>query len=124
MPSSQWGKKWLTLPKGLLVLALVFLFVGFLVIHQEWHIPAGMPQYQRGYWAFFDEDFGEAFIWFKQSAEKGYDWGAYMTGYMLTYGLGTKTDLEEAQKWYEMAHDAGLQEAEWALRRLTYYQSQ
>ncbi|KAJ2957265.1 hypothetical protein NQZ79_g7005 [Umbelopsis isabellina] len=60
----------------------------------------------------------EAYQWARKAAEKGDAVGEFTVGYFTEIGIGTKSDLEEAKRWYMLAMSRGNRRAMDRLKEL------
>jgi TPR repeat protein/outer membrane protein OmpA-like peptidoglycan-associated protein len=58
-----------------------------------------------------EQDFSQAFYWFKKSAEQGLGEAQLLVGLSYFIGMGTEKDRSEAAKWFEKAAEAGSADA-------------
>jgi TPR repeat protein len=58
----------------------------------------------------------EAYLWARKAADKGYAKAEYAVGYYTETGIGVKTELDEARRWYMRAAAQGNKRA---MQRLT-----
>jgi len=58
-----------------------------------------------------EQDFSQAFYWFKKSAEQGLGEAQLLVGLSYFIGMGTEKDRPEAVKWFEKAVEAGSADA-------------
>ena len=54
-----------------------------------------------------NQDYKQAFMWYKKSADKGYKSGLADVGYCYYYGYGVPKDLHQSLYWYEKAAAQG-----------------
>lgn len=59
-----------------------------------------------------EQDYAEAVMWYRMSAEQGYAQGQYCLGNMYYYGIGVNKDYGEALKWYGKAAEQGDDKAQ------------
>lgn len=48
-------------------------------------------------------DYKESFYWLKKSADSGNPKACELVAYMYKFGIGVNRDINEANKWYELA---------------------
>ncbi len=53
------------------------------------------------------QDYKEAFLWYRKSADNGYKSGLADVGFCYYHGYGVTKDLKQALYWYELAADKG-----------------
>ena len=66
------------------------------------------------------EELDNAFIWYKKSAEEGYDEGIISVGWCYQNGKGVEKNIDTAMEWYLKAYDLHGEHADQAAIRIGY----
>ncbi|KAJ1332195.1 hypothetical protein BSLG_009011 [Batrachochytrium salamandrivorans] len=61
----------------------------------------------------------EAFLWARKAADKGLAKAEYAVGYFVEHGVGVRSDIEDARKWYMRAAGQGNKRAIQRLKEFT-----
>ena len=65
-----------------------------------------------------EENFQEAFEWYKKAASQGFASGQCNLARMYENGIGIPKNYEQAVKWYKKAAEQGFSAAQKSLERL------
>lgn len=62
-----------------------------------------------------DQDYEEAFKWYKEASNEGSGEASFNIGYLYASGALSEEDIDEAIKWWRLSAEQGYEPAEQAL---------